>query len=119
MRQRLRWIVLLAALAVPATVIAQNPAFQFEQITVAASSIGFTSATIQAGNGHPQMNKAVCRLETAQIRFRVDGTAPTSSVGTLLEVGDILTLTDPNELQQFRSIRTGATSGLLDCAYRN
>lgn len=116
MKRRLLVLVLLCA---PVAVAAQSAYYAFEQITVAGTAIGFTTATISQGNGHAQANKAVCRLETAQIRFRVDGTAPTSSVGTLLEVGDILTLTDPVEMQQFKAIRTGSTSGLLDCSYRN
>jgi hypothetical protein len=38
---------------------------------------------------------ATCRLETAEIRYQVDGTAPTTTVGTLLEVGDVLTAQRP------------------------
>lgn len=113
-----RALLLLAtivALTVP--VAAQYRYTAFEQITVAAVSIGFTSATINEGSGHPQATIASCRLETAQIRYRVDGTAPTSSVGTLLEIGDIITLTSPDLVRNFRAIRTGGTSGVLDCSY--
>ena len=89
----------------------------FEQVTVTATAIGFTAATINQGNGHPGAAIAVCRLETAQIRYRLDGTAPTSSVGTLLEIGDYLTLSGSDLLVNFSAIRTGSSSGVLDCNY--
>jgi hypothetical protein len=58
------------------------------------------------------------RLETAQIRFTLDGsTAPTTTVGRLLEVGEILELESVEEMQAFAAIRTGATSGVLDIEY--
>ena len=60
---------------------------------------------------------AVCTLETAQIRFTLDGTAPTSSAGKLLEVGQTLTLESREELTGFLGIRTGGGSGVLDIEY--
>ena len=60
---------------------------------------------------------AVCTLETAQIRFTLDGTAPTSSAGKLLEVGQTLTLESREELTGFLGIRTGGSSGVLDIEY--
>ena len=51
-------------------------------------------------------------LETGQIRFTVDGsTAPTIAVGTLLEVGQRITLYD-DETRDFKAIRTGDTGSL-------
>lgn len=64
---------------------------------------------------------AVCaalRLETAQIRFTLDGTTPdTSTAGTLLEVGEMLALESRAELSAFKAIRTGSTSGVLQVEY--
>lgn len=93
----------------------------FEQITVAnaAAGIGFTTSLINATGSHPEASSAICRLETAQIRWRADATAPTSSVGQLMEVGDILTLTGHDFLVNFLGIRTGGSSGVLDCHYSN
>jgi hypothetical protein len=88
----------------------------FEQLTVAGTAGGFTAATIDAVGGHPQATRAVCRLETAQIRYRYDGTAATATVGTLLEIGDVLTLDGYDALKVFSAIRTGGTSGVLDCS---
>lgn len=90
----------------------------FEQITVAATSIGFTATKLQpnGANTAPQATVGSCRVRTAQISFTVDGTTPTSSVGTLGEIGDVIPLVGPDVLRNFRAIRTGATSGQLDCS---
>lgn len=90
----------------------------FEQLTV-NTAVGFTSGKI-APNGatnDPQATLAACRLETAEIRWTIDGTTPTSSVGTLLEPGDWLTVTGFDSISRFRAIKTGATNGQLDCTY--
>lgn len=108
---------LLAALGVVAVVRAAVDYTAFEQITVANSAIGLTSATIVQGSGHVQANTATCRLETAQIRYRIDGTAPTTTVGTLLEIGDSVILRGTDVLLKFSAIRTGGSSGVLDCTY--
>lgn len=99
------------------TVQAQATYIAFEQITVAAASIGMTLATINVGNGHPQANSATCRLETAEIRWRMDGAAPTTTVGTLMYVGDVIVVSGNDTMNRFRAIRTGATSGVLSCTY--
>lgn len=88
----------------------------FEQVTVANTSIGFTGSKITP-TGLPMATSASCRLETAEIRYTIDGTVPTTTVGTLLEIGDVLTLNGHDVLAQFRAIRTGSTSGVLDCTY--
>jgi hypothetical protein len=89
----------------------------FEQITVGNAATGVTRSLVVAGNGHMQANLMTCRLETAQVRYRYDGTAPTSSVGTLLEIGDVLVIRGLDVILKFQAIRTGSTSGVLDCTY--
>lgn len=85
----------------------------FESITVADSSVALTSGTFA--------NRALAfiTVETAQIRFRLDGaaTAPTATVGHILEAGDILELDSEHQLINIRFIRTGGVSGTLRCAY--
>lgn len=90
---------------------------QYEQVTVATTAIGFTVNYIVKTSGHNAAAKAFCRLEQAQIRYRVDGVAPTTTVGTILDVGDVLELTDSDAIIQFVAIRTGGTSGILNCLY--
>jgi len=63
---------------------------------------------------------AVCAkfsIETAAIRIRVDGGAPTSSSGHLLEVGDIVELVNAAEIANFRAIRTDSTSATIMVTY--
>ena len=88
----------------------------YEQLTVAATSTPFTAAKITS-SGMGLATWASCRLETAEIRYTHDGTAPTSSVGTLLEVGDVLTLHTREDVLNFKAIRTGSSSGVLDGTY--
>lgn len=94
---------------------AQAAYLAFEQVVVANTAIGFTSSKISPLGVQP--TSASCRLETAEIRFTYDGTTPTTTVGTLLEVGDTLTVVGHDSLVRFLAIRTGANSGQLDCTY--
>ena len=60
---------------------------------------------------------ALITAETAQMRFTVDGTAPTTTVGHLLNPGDTLKLDSLADITAFRAIRTGATSGVIKVTY--
>lgn len=84
----------------------------YEQITVAATSIGITAA-VRAPQGQ---NAVLCigRVETAQIRFRDDGTAPTATVGEVLEIGDVIRIEGQLQVRLVRFIRTGSSSGTLN-----
>jgi hypothetical protein len=91
---------------------------KFEAITVAATSIGFTAANINNLTGlHPSATQATCRLELAEIRYTIDRTTPSATVGVLLEIGDVLTLIGNDTLNDVRFFRTTAVSGQLDCHY--
>lgn len=85
----------------------------FESLTVGATAVGLQVATYTPRAGSRKDVRCIMRLETAQIRFLYNGTNPTAAEGTLLEVGDVFTLTGFEYLEDFRAIRTGATSGVL------
>jgi len=88
-------------------------AFDYEAITIGATAVGFSSAKITLAKS------AFLTLETAQIRFRIDGQAdPTSTDGHIMDPGDSLILRSPNDIRNFRAIRTGATDGVLRVTYR-
>lgn len=114
MRGRLTALLLVLSTG---ALVAQTPYVGFEQVTVANAAIGLTTSKILQGSGHPQANYGECRLETAEIRYTIDGTTPTTTVGTVMEPGDILQFLSSTDLLAFRAIRTGGTSGLLDCHY--
>ena len=86
----------------------------FDTITVAGTAIALTGtvtlATLSPAGAHV---KATMRVESAQIRWRADGTAPTASVGILADIGDVITLRGIEEIQNFKAIRTGAVSAAL------
>ncbi|MGH8360889.1 MAG: hypothetical protein ACRESF_25665 [Pseudomonas sp.] len=90
----------------------------FEQITVATAAIGLTPAKF--ANLGPNC-RAVMRLETAEIRYSYDESAPaiSTTVGTPLEVLDTLTITTKQNLMQFQAIRTTGVSGKLNVTYED
>ena len=93
-----------------------NKAVAFESVTVAGTAIGPTATILVTTNGKPIV-EMLGRLETGQVRFTLDGTTPTSSVGTLLEVGDMITVKGGANIAQFKAIRTTGTSGALKLTY--
>ena len=78
-----------------------------ETITVSSSSIGATAAKIQPGGGGDAYY-ALFTCETVDVRFWLDGTAPTSTVGHKLAVGQNLELHGKENIAKVRFISTGA-----------
>ena len=83
----------------------------YESVTVADTAIGCTAAKAA------RAELAFITAETAQMRFRYDGTAPTATEGHVLEPGETLTLKGTLNVQNFLAIRTSATSGVLRITY--
>jgi hypothetical protein len=79
-----------------------------EQLTVSSSAVGL--ASIPAG-----ANKALIRVSTANIRWRGDGTNPTSSAGMPQYVDDEFEII--GGLAAYKFIRSGASDATLDVAY--
>lgn len=106
-------VLLIAMLALGTIVSAITPVT--DQITVATANIGFTSSKVQGANS------AFCRLELAEIRYDFGGQNASTTAGFLWEIGEEKTISNttsvPNALQTFNAVRTGATSGQLDCKY--
>jgi|CXWL01.1.fsa_nt_gi hypothetical protein len=84
-----------------------------ESVTVdsTAGGVALTAATIIP------FNRAVLTVETAAIRYTVDGTAPTTAVGHLAQPGDVIKLAGNDELTRFRAIRQGGVSGTIMASY--
>ena len=115
-------LALLPAIAAAQTsvVTAQGVSYiVFEQITVANTAIGFTATKVEpdGSGGGRQATVASCRVRTAEISFTYDNTAPTTTVGQLAEIGDQIVVSGHDSIMRFKAIRTGATSGQLDCVY--
>ena len=107
-------LVICSFLAISSLAYAR--AYNTESITVSNTAIGFTSATIS-----PEVRtkpiKAVFTVETAAIRFTVDGSTPTSTVGFLAQIGDIVTINGEHDIKKFRAIRTDSTDATIQPIY--
>ena len=77
--------------------------------TVAGSAV---SLTIPDGT-----NYAVASIETAAIRVRHDGTAPTGTNGVLVTNREVLEIYGEDTLDQIQMIRDTSTSAVLNIAY--
>lgn len=98
--------------------VSQLSTVAFDQITVAATAIGLTTANVRGyGSNRFAAERAVIIVETAPIRWRDDGTDPTSTVGMIANPGTILTLENRDRTEKWRGIRTGATSATLSVTY--
>ena len=67
--------------------------------------------------GHTANIYALVTCETAQVRFTINGTAPTVDIGHLLNPGDTLKLDSNEDITAFRAIRTGSVSGVLKATF--
>lgn len=115
MRRRVLYALVMAATLVVS--VAAKTIFDAVTVDNTAGGVPLTAAKISPPGG-PQMQRGACRLEGAEIRFTYDGdTAPTTTVGTLAEIGDTIPFNTHEQLFLFRAIRTGASSGTLSCNY--
>ncbi len=88
--------------------------FANETITITSAVTALTDATYAAG---PDAQVAVITVEDASIRWWASGSDPTSTAGHLAQPGDVLTLTDPNEIRRFRAMRAASADAILQVSY--
>lgn len=111
-----RVLVTLAVLAVLVGVSTparaqEIAAMSFEQLTVANASKVLADATLMTGG--KVAARCVGVLETASVRIRVDGTAASATVGTLVQPGSFVDIRGVDNVRRFSAFRTGTTSGVL------
>ena len=74
-----------------------------------------------AAVGIPQLGTyidgAVITVENAAIRFTVDGTVPTATIGHTMGIGDTIFLEGRDDVIKFKAIRAGGVDGLLQITY--
>ena len=105
-------IVLVALLAFSG--VAWGDSYEALTVDATAGGVALTAAT------YLRARYALCRLETAEIRFTKDGTtAPTALVGVPMEPYEYILLSNPNQIRNFRAFRTTGTSGVLQCTFCN
>lgn len=88
---------------IPETRYLQSNAY--EAVTVDATARSVTAASIGI--------MATVTVETAPLRFRVDGTDPTATEGHLVVEGTAFTLCGATTITRFRAIRTTGTSATI------
>ncbi|MCK5563686.1 MAG: chitobiase/beta-hexosaminidase C-terminal domain-containing protein [Planctomycetes bacterium] len=80
--------------------------YAHESITVSSSAIGFTAATMKPeGGAKNRPDETIFVVETQAIRYTTDGTDPTSALGLLGSVGDVITIKGEANANAFRAIR--------------
>ena len=98
--------------------------YDYESITVSSSAVGLTAAKYKPvpsnREGEPGAERSAARavitVETNELRYRYDGTDPTTSEGHILGVNDVLTLVGDDAISQFRAIATGS-DGVIKVTY--
>lgn len=90
--------------------------YDTEEITIdnTTGGIGLTAAKLTTT---PKPKEAFMMVETAQLRYYYDGTAPTSTSGFLLNPFDIVRIKGIKNLTNFRAIQTGANSAKITVCY--
>jgi hypothetical protein len=104
-------LALVVVMALPARAADDAPA-TFEKITVGAAAVGIGTSTLQP-TSQPDRRYCLIVLETADIRWRVDGTDPSSTTGTPMKADGTITIAGIRNLVRFRAIRSGGSSGVL------
>jgi hypothetical protein len=100
------WMSILVLTSLPVPAFAQR-ASTYEALTVDNTARSISEDTL-SGQG-----SCVAVLETAEVRWRNDGTAPTSSVGTPIASGTTVSFSHIDDARLAQFIRTTGTSGVL------
>ena len=98
-----------------AVAISGSIAQEFEQITIDATSGGIGLTSEKYGT----KKKVVIQVESAPIRFRFDGGAPTATVGYLAYIGSIIELESNEDIANFKAIRSSDVNAKITCTYSN
>jgi hypothetical protein len=85
----------------------------FEQVTVddTAAGTGLTAAT------YGDATNALISVDSADIRYRLDGEAPTAMSGHQVNSGATLTLQSAADIANFKAISTTTDSAVLSVSY--
>lgn len=105
-----------------------RPVMAYEAITVSGSSIGPTPATIRTTTATSPLQgtadliaewavEAFVTVESNPIRYRLDGTAPTSSEGHLLNANDTLVVQGYTNIKNLKMIRQGGSDATVRVTY--
>ena len=60
---------------------------------------------------------AIFSVETADVRFWMDGSAPTATAGHVMKAGDYFSLCSPSMIERFKATRASATDAIVRVTY--
>lgn len=92
-------------------------AYAYEAVTVATPATRLTATLVSPGAGALSAQVVLITTETADMRYRYDGTDPTASEGHLAVSGSTVIVTGINNIRRLRLIRTTGTSATLRVTY--
>jgi hypothetical protein len=92
-----------------ATYPAQTKHMGYQQLTVSTTAVALT---VPAG-----ATRAVCQVVAQPIRYRMDGTAPTSLIGYPAVATTVIEVNGMDNIKAFRAIRSGGTDATLEILY--
>ena len=87
-------------------------AIDFESITVSSSAIGPTAAMIADDKGQAPYY-ALFTVETNSVRFRMDGTDPTASVGHKVDAGQNVEIHGKGNVARIKFIAVTADATVM------
>jgi len=98
--------------------------FAFEQLTVTNAVKTLTSSVYNkadTGNSGNQVTRKIAKfayisVEGDQIRFTLDGTTPSTTVGHRMNVDDTLTLESEDDIRNFKAFRI-TTDATINVTY--
>ncbi len=79
--------------------------YNFETLTVSSTALPVTESKRVPGANLAACRYLFCTVETDAVRYRLDGTAPTATVGHLVQVGQNIEIHGEENVQNFRVIR--------------
>ena len=112
---RLFWIGFLTVIcvALASTAVAQRQT-TFEALTVSTSAVGITNAILRPPGQGLQNNFCTAYVAGANVRYRFDGTAPTTSVGAIASSGDTVSIDNLEQASAIRFIRDDSVDATLE-----
>lgn len=90
-------------------------AFAYETIAVSTTAIGPTPATIAPAAGKAQI--AVVNAADQPVRYTLDGTTPTDTVGLVLAAGDTVVIHGYGNISRLLMRKDGATDASVGIQY--
>jgi hypothetical protein len=95
---------------------ARMTAYALEVLTVSSTAVGPTAATLVAVPTN-RAEFALGTVETADVRCRADGTAPTATVGHLLVSGTSFEVVGYDVISRLSCIQSGVSAASLTLSY--